>query len=519
MSLTSTLIADPTAGGPFNLTPLSRPSGSALNSENYITKNGALEMRPALSHISTDAAVGIAPGGLHNKGITPFFSNKSGHFTAFADRSWGWSLLQDGKFASITNAPGIPVSSAYDLYWDFAQIYSDIWDDNILVGAPSSADSVVAYRHGSSVASLNFLSLNSISGDALTFGAKCVASFDNYLLLGNIDQRSLGTPASMLKQRIHWSDRGSASSFTGGLSGFEDILAARGEIQRIVPLEDHLVVFFDDEIWRGTPVAFPFTFQFTPLDQSVGCPYRWTIARTPAGVAFMARDFQTYVLPAQGGTKIPFGDAVRETLKSDATFPERWFACYDPNAEQYELFYATSAGSYPRRGAFFSFPTNTWSFQSFPVRLSFGATSYDSGGQPLATLGAATGAAYYLKSTATSDGDDSVRTTRHAINAFWETKPLGGDMPAVQKTVNLVRVDYDTPSASSLTVRTSPSQGVGFSTGVGLALSPTSTVSQQPAYLRESSRYPVVRIEESSQSIVSRQRIHRLHIEMNTGGR
>src|SRR5207247_3619549 len=108
-----------------------------------------------------------------------------------------------------------------------------------------------------------------------------VAAYDNYLLAFNI--RDPGSAQSDFVQRVQWNDRGSASSWTGGLAGYEDLLAMRGQGTRIVTQDNRVILFSDAEIWQGYPSNFPFVFRFEPLDRSIGCPYSWTISDTPQG--------------------------------------------------------------------------------------------------------------------------------------------------------------------------------------------------------------------------------------------
>jgi hypothetical protein len=101
-------------------------------------------------------------------------------------------------------------------------------------------------------------------------------------------------------------------------------------------------------------------------------------------------------------------------------------------------------------------------------------------------------------------------------NAFWQSKPLGSDMPDAEKTLLRVTPEYVAPSASSVTVRTSPSQGAAFDTGFALSLRTASTVSQAYADVFQPARYPMFRIEASEQTALE---LHRFFITMRVGGR
>ncbi len=501
-SILSAVIAQP-VGAQYGTTPLNQPPGSALSGENYIVRDGALELRPVLSQItaSPNAWTTKSPigGGIELRTVLGTYLPLAFKFDEqgiyFGSPNFEWTVGSLGTNSTVTICRGNAQTRI-----DTAVIFDGI-SEYITVMAPDTRQAIFSTNslHGSGV-------LTSI------IGAKRVATFDNYIIVGNIQEY----PSTLsFPQRIQWNDRGSASSWTGGLSGFEDLLAAHGEIQRIISLENRIIVFFDDEIWQGLPSDFPFTFRFSPIDQSIGCPYPWTATATPQGVAFLSRDYQTYLLPKAGGAAQPIGTSIQRKIRSDITWPDRAFSVYDPNMQQYEMFYCASTDSYPRNAAFMDITTGAWSFQSFPVHLSTGFVARDRNDRSNAAvpfLFSSTGTAYRLTSDYTQD---TPAASALSTSAYWEFMPWGGDAPAVQKSVTEVRIDYDSASASSLTVRTSPSNGDAFSAGVRIALLANSVVSQGIAYVQEASRYPVVRVEQESQ----RQRIHRAHVTARIGGR
>lgn len=505
-STVSTVIAQP-AGAQRGMTPLNQAPGSALSGENYIVRDGALELRPVISVItgvlgetSVWDSRGPVGGGFELQNILGkryAMSFHSNQYIYYDETNADWVQGSLG-----TGGGGGGMRGNQQTRWDTAQIYLDTVDDNVVVAASDAQQSLFYARP----AAQPFGTLTNL------IGAKRVATFDNYVLAGNIfDTASTLT----FPQRIQWSDRGSASSWTGGLSGFEDLLAARGEIQRIIALENRVIVLFDDEVWQGLPSDFPFTFRFSPIDQSIGCPFPWTASVTPRGVMFMGRDYQMYMLPKEGGGAQPVGSAIQSKVRSDITWPDRAFSVYDPNMQQYEMFYCASTDSYPRNAAFMDINSGAWSFQSFPVHLTAGFAVHerpDRSNAVVPMLASSQGTMYYLNSSYTQD---ALSGTTPSVSAYWEFMPFGGEAPPVQKSVTQVRVDYDGPSASSLTVRTSPDNGNSFNAGKRIALPATSIVSQGIADVYETSRYPVVRLEQESQ----RQRIHRVHVTARIGGR
>lgn len=531
-SLVSEFVIDPTPGFDVSHSGANLPLGATPGSDNYIMREGAIEPRPMLSVVSGNGSaqpfVDRVLGGREITSVEgtryPLVSGTT-QLAYFANNLW--------SLASYVSAGGMdaaPAGSTVD-YWDWTQIYDDVSENNIAVGAIGSRQSMYAWGAGSAI-------FSTLTGAP---GAKAVTSFDNYLLAANV----IDADGGPFPQRIRWSDRGTPSNWTGGLSGFEDLLSATGAITRLIPLESSVVVFFEDEIWLGATAELPFTFRFTALDTSVGCPYPWTAVNTPRGIMFVGRDFQVYLLSKQGGAAQPIGQPLHRSVRDSIVQPERTFGVYDALRTQYQLYYSTGgAASLPQRAAYLQLDTGGWAPQSFhtdtlELTRGFGTNALSNSASSIwndfddvtgatwdsfskswdetagignarqtVLLGSSAGTMYELSSTATTDNGT-------AVYSYWQTSLLQGGVAAVQKSVTRVDVEYATNSASSLTVRTSPSQGAAFSTGVGIAMSPTSSLSQSPAYVRESARYPVVRVESTSQ----RYRMQRLNVVMRVGGR
>ena len=278
-SLTSVLIVEPTLGLDVSQPGVDAPLGSTPDSDNVIFREGGLELRPMLAVRGTNQQPMVARvlGGTEVIDVTgtryPLISGT----TRLAWYSVGsWSQL---SYVSAGGMNDPPAGGATD-YWDLAQIYFNLRDENLAVGGNASYQTLYCWQPNTTV-------FSSLTGAPR---AKYVAAFDNYLLAANIREGS-----DNFVQRVQWSDRGSASSWTGGLSGFEDLLSSKGQITRMLAQESRIVVGLDSEIWQGFPVDFPFVFRFAPLDTSVGMPYPWTAANTPRGIIFLGRDYQTYL--------------------------------------------------------------------------------------------------------------------------------------------------------------------------------------------------------------------------------
>lgn len=536
-SIVSTLIVEPTLGFDTARSPLNIALGATPNSDNYIMREGRLAPRPALSSIT--GSDGNFPGGFRIAGGQEAVNVSGQHYlmaSAQGDSRLPYlsSLAVPWSYASFvgSNEPAINVAH----FWDWTQIFHDRSGDNVAVGVPTNRQGMYIWVPGATTYS-------ALTGAP---GATCIAPLDNYLLAANLEEAG-----DTFIQRVRWTDRGSISSWTGGLSGFEDLLSAKGGVNRMLPLENRVAIFFDDEIWTAAPVEFPSVFQFAPLDANIGCPYPWTATITPTGIMFMARNFQLYLLPKSGGVAVPVGLPIHRSIRDAIVQAPRSFGVYDGIRNMYQFYFADSqsSGNVPHRAAWLHLDTGAWAPQSFATGASdigltrgfqanlnasrasawndMGSITWDQMAgvswddmigigdeRQTVVLGSSGGTLYRLDSTISRDMQATAGPAGQTIRAFWETKLLGDEWPGQQKTIQEVRLDYVAPTTSAVSVRTM--QGGTFASGSSTTLPATSAVSQAIAYPFVASRYPAVRIESSDQTNFE---IHRLHVTMRVGGR
>lgn len=532
-SVVSTLIVEPVLGLDVSHSALNIPDGATPNSDNFIMREGRLEPRPMLSRL-TDTLNNAAPLAARVLGGTEVIDVLGTRYLLISSQATQLAWLPFGggwSYASYTSAYGVstPPGAGQTDYWDWAQIFHDRTSENLAVGGIANRNGLFCWAPTAAVYS-------TLTGSP---GARYVCAFSNYLLAANTQESAIN-----YIQRVRWCDRGSASSWTGGLSGFADLYQAKGGINRLLPLENRVAVFFDDEIWQGQPVEFPGVFQFASLDDTVGCPYPWTATKTPQGIMFMARNFQLYLLPKEGGPAQPIGQKLHRSIRDVIIQAPRAFGVYDSLRNHYQLYFSSGeSGSIPHRAAFLHLDTGAWAPQSFAsaaaadigLTRGFSAAAIPQPGtltpwdsittvwnsmtvswddlqgvgneRQGVVLGSSAGTIYSLSSVATMDDGQVVRS-------FWESDLLGKEWPRAQKTIQEVCVDYAAPSASSLTVRALG--GATFSTGTNVPLPAVSGVSQSIAYLYQPSRYAAVRVESEGQQGTE---IHRLYVTMRIGGR
>ena len=535
-SLTSLLIIEPTLGLDSSQPSVDAPLGSTPSSDNFLMREGALEPRPMLTLRTTNPQPLSSPvlGGWEFTNVENTRYPVISGTTVLAWYSTGsWSVLSY-VVAGGVNSPPVGSNTSY---WDATQIYYDQRDENIAVLANGSYQSLFCWESNTTV-------FSTLTGAPQ---AKFVAAMDNYLVAFNV--RDPGSQSSAFVQRVMWSDRGSASSWTGGLSGFEDLLDMRGQGTRILAQENRLILFSDAEIWQGVTSDFPFVFRFQPLDRSVGCPYSFTATPTPQGIIFLARNLQTYLLPKAGGAAVPIGQRMHREVRESIDAPERAWSVYDQNTDQWQLYYPIRGGSgRPQRALYLNLQDGSWAPQSFDrvsgglsltrgftvtgLATSSSATSW--GGLQAAAvrwadlsmswaalngltitqdarsvyIGSSGGTVYELGSTVTSDNGTPVESR-------WRSGGLEGLNPGEQKTVTKFRVDYQADSASSLTIRFSQNAGASFEAGRRINLPATSGLSQgvDDPYLP--AKYPMFELTSEGQ----RYRLFRFFVTMRKGGR
>lgn len=533
-SLTSLLVVEPTLGIDSSQPSVDAPLGSTPLSDNFIMREGALEMRPTLQLRNANPqpmAVPVTGGWEFQDTLNNRFPVVSGTTTLAWFSTGSWSRLSYVSSFGLNDPPAGSATS----YWDATQVYDAFQDQNIAILANGSYQSLGCWQSNTTV-------FSTLTGAPR---AKFVTAYDNYLLAFNIR-----SPIDAdLVQRVQWNDRGSASSWTGGLSGFEDLLAMRGQGTRIVTQDNRVILFSDAEIWQGSPSNFPFVFRFEPLDRSVGCPYSWTIADTPRGLIFLARNLQAYLLPKGGGVAAPIGQRLYRTIRESIDAPERAWALYDPGTDQYQLYYPIQGGTgLPQRAVYLNMTEGSWAPQSFDVTSgglsltrgfavtglaqSSSATSWDGAGAAGFTwnnvnrtwasfdtqtvtadrrdiyLGSSAGTVFVMDSNATTDNGI-------AVPCKWRSTALWGEIPDRSKTLTEWRAEYQGNSASRLTVRFSQNQGASFDAGVGLQLPANSAISQAIAYPYVNARYPMFQVESDGQ----RYRLFRFYLKARFGAR
>lgn len=505
-STANVLVSEPVLGFDSSQPPSDLQPGQSPAMANVILRQGGIEPRPMLTLHAANPQPFAVPvsGGLEVQDVA---GNR--YPLASGTTTWAWYSTGSWSVLSYVSSFGLssPPAAASGDYYDFTQIYSDLRDENFAVGANDSYDTLLVWQ-------ANTLTFSNLTGAPR---AKRVAALDSFLLAANVRSGS-----SDYVQRIQWNDRGSASSWTGGLSGFADLLDMRGQITRLVPHDQGVLVFSDEETWMGVRRAFPFTFDFAPLDRGVGCPYPWTATQTPLGVIFMSKDYQLYLVPRGGGSVVPIGQRLHRTIRENIDRPTRAWGAFDRSNGLYQFNYAVRGGlGWPQKAVWLDVNAGAWAPQLYDetgnaLALSRGfeaivATSSgtiwnneiltwdtdlmtwdDKGGvseDRAIFAGSSAGTLYHFDSTVTSD-NGAVVQCRWRSGTLWAE---GAD-PNRMKNVTQVNIGYAATADSNLTLRMSADNGQTFNAGTQVAMGQTSVQSTARVFVYENALQPCVEI-------------------------
>lgn len=516
--------------GGLNLTepPSDLALGQTPSSENWIVRNGFLEKRATIQSRATQGFSQTIPvlGGAE---ITDTIGNNY-PFASYTTRQ-AWYSVGSWSLTSYVSSYGVsdPPSNSTVQYWDATQIYYDQRDENVAVMATETYQQLYVWQSNTTV-------FSTLTGAPQ---AKYVAAFDSFLLAFNIRQSSLD-----LVQRVQWTDRGSISSWTGGLSGFQDMIDMKGQGTRLIPHDNVVIAASDQEIWAGRRIDLPFVFDFQPLDRGIGMPFPWAVTQTRIGLVWLGKDYNVYLLASGSAKPVAVGDAIQPEIQALIDQPQRSTMAYNRITDQVEMWIPVRGGNgRPQRGYYGNLKTGTWLPQTIDPTLDVTrnwqgtlgtgsasttwsgisatgltwntvagrwADQFGTGGQGDLVMyaGNSSGSLVFFNPTGTKDYD-------FTVSSRWRTGGLGGEDPTKTKTMREVRVDYVADSASSLTMRVSRDQGVTFEAGQSVPLPPASIESQVAAYVYTNARYPVVELV----SEIGRPKIARIYAEFRVSGR
>lgn len=405
-----------------------------------------------------------------------------------------------GNWTTLTYASGAsnnaPTGGSRD--WIFGtSVYLPRADQNLAVWV-NGVDPAFCWTNGTTYSTLT-----------QSYIAHDVTVANNRLVYWNVRYLS---SSSQLVTRVAWTASGNPEDTTSFIGpGYVDLLDMHGVGTRCFTLGDQIVVATDQEIWRGTFVGDPYTYDFHRVTDTVGMPYARAAILIPEGLFFVGADMMVY----RGLELEQVGKPVQRTLHNAVADPATMFFGYHSDAKMLTLYYTDSVGPYPNRGLTLNLLTGQWMPQKYSQNLVVAFSSYQASsattwgalsaplvqntltynqllGLPVKgyseAVAASAGTTYLLSHSATSD--DGVPVYEEATLG-----PLFASISEQRKYTDTVRVDVQADSASSLSVALSGDNGMSFPGEVSFTASQSSNGSQyvtRPGGVN--GVYPLVRI-------------------------
>lgn len=465
-------IFTPTLGLHHGETPQDLRPGYTPDAYNFVWNGGYITPRSGLSQFKggTSKLSGAALGAWRMQSVAAeqFLVGASSRTLAVYDPSIPqWSALSyqlPSGWSSAATPSGTSVK-----YWDATHIYDAASNANLAV-LTNDVDPPFVFNVSGSVATFSNLT------DFLSLASRAVSvcAFDNRLVWFNVKSTSSTFPT-----RVMWSPRGLPRNYQliDG-AGFEELLDMAGHGQKVVPESDGLLLFTDEEIWRGRPRGDAYVFDFYPIQRQFGCPYPNTIVRTPAGTMFVGRDLELYVV--RSDSVQPVGPAeeggasrIQSFLRGEITNAKRMWATYSPQEQRYELYYtaADSSEGYPKRALYYSLLDRSFLPQRLNHELSTGVDYTDPGQPQTWDLTTATwdeivtawddmtvsGSDYYINAFSSSGtayhfNDAQTSDDGSAFTAQWTSHALNNADHLRYEQLTDLWVDYKANSASNISV-------------------------------------------------------------------
>jgi hypothetical protein len=530
-----TSIFEPTLGFDGGQAPQELLPGFTPASKNFVHRGGYLEPRSGLSRFDSTFQLGEpALWGMEAfdiEGRRYGIAASAGTVACLRPEDLTWSALSRVSSAS-DQAPNGSVENG----WDGASIYEPASDSNIAVFTNNRQLPKFAMLRESSTTYSDFTwALSHFSR------ARSVCEVDNRLVFFNVSTSSVSLP-----QTLYWSSRGDPLdfTFTNG-AGSEQLADMRGVGQRVIPDGDSIVLFTDEQIWRGRVRRDAYAFDFYCVSREMGCPYPKTIAETPKGLVFLGRDLELYVL--NGDQTIPLGPThakptdvgdhsrIQLYLQRKLLNGELAWGAYDSAADKYTLYFTTNESAtnlWPTRAIDFNFDNRSYFIHDFTHELTAGfevrdtteastwdanpytwdaySPAWDDAGSitpKIVTAWSSAGTPYSLRSNQTSDDGT-------AIDARWRCHGLSAGDALRYDQLYEVWMEYESETTSNVSLFVSGNVGSSFIEGSQRSLSAAS-LNVQLFTCNITAQSPLFEIRSNDGS---RPRISRFQARLRDGG-
>jgi len=434
-----------------------------------------------------------------------------------------WSQLSYVRGSTLTQ-DDLPSGLSTD-YWSTAAIFDP--EANAFMAVLSNGTNYAKWFHvDASTATYSDFTWAEVLEATKT--AKAVAAVNDRLVFFN----TVSSQGTKYPTRLVYSARGNPRSFlVADGAGAIDLMDMRGEGVAAIKAQDQLFLFTDEEIWRAVPTLDDYAFRVERVSDRLGCPYPRTIAASPIGIIFLARDLEVYVL--SGTQVVPLGppapgepSRIQPYLRRHMIEGFRAWAAFNAVERRYELYFSTreSMNGFPVRALYYNIDDQSWMPQKFAHELSFGFDLEDPGtpvtwedlegfawdelNQAWDSFGRGAdqrhtvafgsgGTAYRLYSGYTND--DGI-----ALEARWRSHALSQADQMRQKHLTELWIDYETEVSSEVGVHLSNDLGQGFQSSRTVQLSPGRRNQFVPVWITGQAPMFEIRVADGSRPKIAR---------------
>jgi hypothetical protein len=463
-SATTVRLVPLTQGMSANRPYTNEPPASASSLVNFLPINGALIPRSRLSSIATigrpnqivGMIEGIHSGALDTSRLWMVATGSASTDNLLAMTVGG--VVSQASFVSsggIGTAPSWAIASARPSFAFYPSVFdsSNVLDDLLLIALPkpiTSAETLLAAG----------LTLTGPIYSYLTNAPKAryVFSYDDFVVAWNV----FDATGTAQQRRAQWCDRGNPGVWTGGNSGFEDLLSMKGYGTGGAVVDNRLILFSTDEIWVGVPASYPAQFQFAPLDTTIGCPAEnsGTVQNTELGLIFLGSDNNLRLLPRGGGLSVIINPSIGVFLRERGPMVDGAWAWYDADRRLYHLMPFIGGGT--AAGIIVNLNTGEWGQEYTQVGATAGCYARTATAEKM-FAGDINGFVYSTDSRLRGDTlPPSTGISALTVTSQFRSEPLGMDLPDGRRQVLRTNWDYRATSSATATVNLSGDYGNTF---------------------------------------------------------
>jgi hypothetical protein len=269
--------------------------------------------------------------------------------------------------ASVDSATGITLAStagtigagAYVIRKSFALTVTDDWQVAYVIMPPGGTDELWGiFVNGTEIWYYDGTTFADLAGT--TLGAKFIKSYYDHIVIGFVTDGSDSLP-----QSIYWNERGDPTDWTGGSSGYVDLLQGTGEITGLEVLHQRMYVTKNDSIVEGYytgDATVPFIFNEDKIYKA-GCVNGKTLVNNSKELLFQSAD---NILSFDGFQVNPIGDEVATDLiqNVNSEYAYKNFAVNIPDKHLYCLFIVTIGYTEPNKVYVFNYLSRVWTIWS-----------------------------------------------------------------------------------------------------------------------------------------------------------